>query len=380
MVCAAAAAAPRIPANDAEVLERLPIKPSDPLQRELRQLRQAASSDPRNPDPALLLARRYFDIANAEGDPRYIGYAEAAIRPWSSQPDPLTPVLYTRALLRQWRHEFGPAMVDLNVILGRDPDDASTLLWRVALHLVQADYASARADCDRVQPLASRLSAVACYAVVDGRTGKARAAYQAISGALTAFAVRDSDQKQWMQTRLAELALCFGDSVLAERHFRAAMAASGVDAFVLAEFADFLLDENRPAEVAAMLRDWSRNDSLLLRLALAETALAAPAARDRVRTLQDRFAAAALRGDTLHQQEEARFRLALLHDTEGALELASQNWKVQREPRDARILLEAARAARRPQAARAALDWLNETRYEDPRYRALGEDLGKMPR
>lgn len=380
MVCAVAAAAPRIPASDAEVLERLPIKPSDPRQRELRQLRHAVASDPRNPDPALRLAERYFDIANAEGDPRYIGYAEATIRPWSSQPHPSTPVLYMRALLRQWRHEFGPAMADLNIILERDPHDAPAMLWRVALHLVQADYASARADCERVQPLASRLSAIACYAVINGRTGKARASYEAISGALSTFPVRDSDQKQWMLTRLAELALVFGDKALAERHFREAMAASGVDAFVLAEFADFLLDENRPAEVAAMLRDWSRNDSLLLRLALAEAALAAPTAKDRVRTLQDRFAAAALRGDTLHQQEESRFRLALLRDAEGALELASQNWKVQREPRDARILLEAAVAAHRPQAARAALDWLNETGYEDPRYRALGKVLRKMSR
>src|SRR3989338_3640564 len=114
MICAAAAAAPRIPASDAEVLEHLPIKPSDPRQRELRQLRQAVASDPSNPDPALRLAERYFEIASAEGDPRYIGYAEAAIRPCSSQPDPPTPLLYTRALMRQWRHEFGPAMADLN--------------------------------------------------------------------------------------------------------------------------------------------------------------------------------------------------------------------------------------------------------------------------
>src|SRR3989304_6269353 len=76
MICAAAAAAPRIPASDAEVLEHLPIKTSDPRQRELRQLRQAVASDPSNPDPALRLAERYFEIASAEGDPRYIGYAE----------------------------------------------------------------------------------------------------------------------------------------------------------------------------------------------------------------------------------------------------------------------------------------------------------------
>src|SRR2546422_7884202 len=40
----------------------------------------------------------------------------------------------------------------------------------------------------------------------------------------------------------------------------------------------------------------------------------------------------------------ARFNLYLLGNKEKALALARENWKLQREPRDARILLEAARA------------------------------------
>lgn len=377
---AAAAAAPHIPASDGQVLERLPIKPSDPLTRELRQLRAELAARPSDQELAVRLARRYFDIASAEGDPRYIGYAEAVIRPWATEPDPPTPMLMTRALLLQWRHDFGPAMADLDKILARDPNDASALMWRVALHLVQADYPRARADCDRAQAIVSMLSAIACHAVIDGRTGKARAAYEAITSALLRHPARDSDQKQWMLTRLAELALAFGDKALAERHFREAMSAGGTDAFVLAEYADFLLDERRPAEVVAMLREWVRNDSLLLRLALAETALGTASAPERARTMEDRFAAAALRRDTLHQQEEARFELALKRNARRAVELAAENWKVQREPRDARILLEAALAAGRPEAAQGALDWLRETGFEDPRYRALGEALRKMAR
>ena len=56
-------------------------------------------------------------------------------------------------------------------------------------------------------------------------------------------------------------------------------------------------------------------------------------------------AAAEMRGDTVHQQEEARFALHIKNDAKNALRLAGENWKVQREPRDAQIFLEAALAA-----------------------------------
>ena len=366
-----------MPSSDAEVVERLPLKANDPVYRELRALRQSLAADPGDLENAARLARRYYDLAMEEGDPRYVGYAEAAIRRWTAQPEPPARIVFLRALLRQYRHDFAGAVADLDAVLARDPEDAGALLWRVALRLVQAQYREARSDCDRADAVASKLSAIACLAVIDGINGKARAAYDALSDALGRHPPSDPDQRQWMLTRLAEMALRFGDGKLAERHFREAMAASGTDGFVLAALSDYLLDENRPAEVVPLLKDWTRSDILLLRLALAESALRAPAAREHAAALADRFAAAALRGDRLHLQEEARFELQLQKDPQKALRLAVEDWQAQREPRDARVLMEAALAAGKPEAAQPALDWLSATGYEDPRYRALGEALRK---
>jgi len=97
---------------------------------------------------------------------------------------------------------------------------------------------------------------------------------------------------------------------------------------------------------------------------------------EHVRTLKSRFDAAAMRGDKLHQQEEARFNLYLLGQRPRALALAKENWTLQREPRDARILLEAALAANDPKAAQPALDWLARTGYQDPYLRRLAARLG----
>ncbi len=124
-----------------------------------------------------------------------------------------------------------------------------------------------------------------------------------------------------------------------------------------------------------LLKDWTLADPLLLRLALAEQALNAKSAREHQKTLADRYAAARLRGDTTHEQEESRFSQQILNRPEEALKLAQSNWRVQREPRDARVLLEAALALRRPEAAQPVLDWMAQTRIEDWYLRRLADQL-----
>ena len=372
-------AVPHVPANDAVIVEKLPIRASDPVARELRQLRSAHAADPGNREVAVKLARRYFDLASAEGDPRYVGYAEAAIRPWTGAADAPLDVVMMRALIRQYRHEFDPAMADLDAVVARDPQNTGALQWQFALHLVQADYAAARERCAKLAPLTTQLAATACTAVIDGVNGHARDAYAALSKAFAEHPSSDAEYRQWVMTRLGELALRMGDRALAEKHFREAIATGVVDGFVLGAYADLLLDENRAAEVVPMLRDWVASDILLLRLALAENAVHAPLAAEHTQALADRFAAAALRGDKLHQQEESRFSLQLQHNPDKALALALENWKLQREPRDARVILEAALAKKDPVAAKPALDWMARTGYEEAPYRELVGQLNKLP-
>ena len=81
--------------------------------------------------------------------------------------------------------------------------------------------------------------------------------------------------------------------------------------------------------------------------------------------LRDRFTASRLRGDRVHLREEARFALHLLNDPATALKLAQENWLVQKEPADARILLEAGLAAHDAAAASGVKDWLEISRVED---------------
>ena len=166
-----------------------------------------------------------------------------------------------------------------------------------------------------------------------------------------------------------------GDAALAERHFSDALKLGVTDNFLLAAYADFLLEQNRPKQVVALLKEWVRSDTLLLRLALAEQRLQLPEARAHAQALADRFAAAAVRGERLHMAEEARFLLEIKGDARAALAVGLENWKNQREPRDALVVLEAAAAARDAKAAAPVLRWLDESRFESERMRRAAAAL-----
>ena len=358
---AGAPAAPQVPKDDATVLERLPLRRGDPLAAELRKLRGAA------------LARRYFELAMAQGDPRYVGYAEAALR--DAHDDPPAEVLFVRGLLKQYRHDFPGALADLDRALRHDPEFVGARSWRAAIFMVGARYREAAQECQALDAIASELLAIGCRASVDAATGKARNAYDELKAELERRADAAPGIRLWALTRLAEFASRLGEPAVAERHFRAALALGLRDDYLLAAYADFLLEQGRAAEVGALLKKWGQSDNLLLRNALAAKVQKLPEAPRYAQALGERFAEAGLRGERLHLGEEARYLLDLKGDAKAALAAARENWKTQREPRDAAMLLEAALAAGERKAAAPALRWLEESGFEDARLRRLASQL-----
>ena len=376
IICGSSAiSAPYRPASDARVLETLPFRPNDPIAREMAQLRAQLQRDPRNLDAAISLARRYYGLVAEEGDPRYLGYAQAALAPWWGLPDPPLAVQVLRASLAQFRHDFPGALNDLGRVLVRDPAQGQARALRATIEIVQAHYAQARTDCQALHGVTSELIAIGCEAMVDGLTGKAGPAYDRLADALKAHPEATPDEKLWVLLRLAEMAQRLGRIEAAEQRFREALALNITDTFLLAAYADFLLLQNRAPEVQAMLKDKLRSDTLLLRLVLAERILKSPGAHDSEATLAARYAAAQMRGDTVHQQEEAQFELKVRQNPKAALALARENWKVQLEPRDARIYLEAALALKDPAAAEPVLRWFDESHIEDRVLASLARQL-----
>jgi len=241
--------------------------------------------------------------------------------------------------------------------------------------MVQARYDEAQAECERLQRLAHPLWATGCRAYARAATGHLADAYGQLAHA--AAVARDAPPALvlWAQTRLAEMALRQQRNAEAERHFRLALGTGITDQFLLAVRADDLLARGRPAEAIHLLAAWERSDILLLRLALAGQATGDARTAGWVAQLRERFADAARRGDALHEWEAGRFELDIENRPDRALSFAARNYAVQREPRDAFLLMRAALATGQPAQAAPALAWLRASRYEDPAFTRLAREL-----
>ena len=367
-------AAPFIPERDAEVLERLPTTLAG-RSGDLRRLRDRLARAPTDVALAVAAAGRYIELGQGQSDPRYYGYAQAALEPWWGLADPPSEVLLLRAAIRQGRHEFDPALQDLTRLLEKDPRDPQAWLMQAVIFIVRADYQAARQACEALARLRRAFLAFTCMGSVASLSGQAQGGYDLLRLAEAQSQNATLGERVRLETLLGKTAERLGDWGRAEVHFQAAQTLDPHDAYVLGAYADFLLDQGRAGEVVALLREETRVDGLLLRLTLAEREIGAPGKEAHIEDLRARFAASRQRGDNLHQGEEARFLLHLVDQPQAALTLAKANWAVQREPRDARILLEAALASGQSEAARPVLEMMERTRLQDVPLRRLANEL-----
>jgi hypothetical protein len=368
------AAAPFTPADDDQVLQRV-LPSADPRLQAIREKAAALAQHPGDPDLSLDLATHQLSIGVAEADPRFVGYAQGTLAPWWRTPDPPVPFRVLRARILQAQHDFAAAKRDLHAVLAVEPNHVDAHLVLAGVSETTGDLATARTACDDLARIRPTLAATACAASVNSVSGHAEQAYVALEIATARAPARDPSLQCWALTILAEIAERRGDPA-ADRHFKDALAASPADVYTLTAYADYLLDQKRPAEVTKLLAGKNRIDALLLRLALAARDSGAPEAGPLAEELAARYAAARARGEQLHLRDESRFELELRHQPQRALELAKQNWEVQRTPLDARIYLEAALAAKDAASLRTIADWTAGTGLED---RSIHDMLAKAP-
>jgi cytochrome c-type biogenesis protein CcmH/NrfG len=371
-------AEPYRPTDDTQVLQQLSFKASDSVAREIDSLRTNLRGNPGNLESAVKLATRYIEQGRSEGDPRFLGQAQAILSPWWNEPTPPPAALLLRATIRQNAHEFDQALADLDQVLAVEPNNAQAWLTKASILQVQARYDEARRACQRLTRLASTQVLLGCLGDIAGVTGQSVKSRELLRQVLSDTTL-SGRERIWIATILAETATRTGAIREAEESFAEAFKVGIKDQYLLGAYADFLLDQRRYQDVMSLLRSETRADGLLLRLALAEQALKLPTFQNHTDELAARFAASRDRGTTVHVREEARFTLTLQHDAHRALPLAQANWKVQREPADARILLESALAAKNSPAAQPVLDWMTRNHVEDVHLRQLAKQIQEAP-
>ena len=371
----AVGAEPYVPADDNEVLEELPralLAGRD----EVAALRQRLSSDPRNAQLAEAVARRYLEMGKSSGDPRFDGYARAAIAPWWDAADAPPEILRLRAKLKENDHQYDGAADDLKLLLQKQPRDAQAWLELSNIYRVRGDYAEARKAGDALARFAGAVPATLSRAPLLAATGEAERAYRLLTDVLPEARERFPSTVPWIVTQQAEISWALGDAKRAEQHFQEALAVPAPGDYLKRAYCDFLLDQGRNAEVLSLVGDDLSDTGLMLAAAVAARRLGKDALADKWgRELETRFEGIRLRGAQPHLRYEARYVLELKNDPPRALAIALENWRQQKETSDTRNVLEAAAAAaaRDPAAPRAVLDFLDEHRTEHVVLRRLAE-------
>jgi tetratricopeptide (TPR) repeat protein len=369
------AAEPFLPANDSDVLETLPrdfLSSRD----ELTTLRRQLADNPNDAELATSVASRYLQIGKQDGDPRFNGYAQAAIKPWWGTENPPASILKLRAKIKERDHRYDEALADLQRLLSHEPLDVQARIELANIYRVQGKYAQAREACDRLREIAGDAATVLSGVPLMAATGQADEAYASLTRILPMVRAQWPSALQWVFTTQAEIALALGRYHEAEQHYHQGLANNPKDKYLLRSYADFLLEGGRDDEVLRLLRPYTGDTGILLCLAIAahrsgQQSLYA----DWHAQLRNRFEETRLRGDQPHGRFEARFELELMNNPQRALTLAQANWQQQKEPHDTRILLEAAVAAKNPAAVRPVIEFLKENGTQDVALDRLAKQL-----
>jgi len=361
LITAAAWAAPYRPSSPDEVLLELDGAAQRAVSNSTA-LRAAAASRT-DPNASAIIAQEFIDLGRSQNDERYFGYAAAALQPWNARRDAPVRIAVLQADIAQHQHRFTEALRMLDDVIVRDGKNARARLMRATLQMTQGQPQLALRDCQKLLVLRASFAATVCIAQASSLNGKLAASYRLLSEMLQhPIAAGDVDQYAWAFGVAGEMAERLGDSNAAEMWLRKAIEQAPNDLVSRLQLCDVLLRRDQAQTVLNLLHDAPASEPVLLRRALAEQRLA------RTEALADWNEAASRSeqlGIRLHLRELARGQLELLHRPQEALATARQNWAVQREPADARVLAMAARAAGDRETLEQLSQWRDEQHLED---------------
>ena len=371
---------PITPASDDEVLLVLP-KSFLVNRDKLSGLQKQLNDDPTDPKLAAEVAAEYLSLGKRSGDPRFYGYARAAINQWWDA-DATTEILQIRAKLKENDHLFDEALVDLKTakaLASNSREDNVQILTEIGnIYRTQGRYDEGMKVGDQLQAI-GEIPAAFCRAPIMAQTGKAKQADDLLSEILPYAREKLPALVPYILTSRAEIAEVLGRDEEVEKHFAEGVAEDPSNFYLLRGYGDFLLDHGKADKALELLRDHTADNGVLLRAAIAaEQSGQSKLSEEWTDELETRFKEISLRGGEPHGRYESRFLYALKNDPEAALEVALKNWQKKKEVRDTRNVLEAAIAAKNPAAVEPVIEFLQANNNEHVMLKKLTQELESL--
>lgn len=377
-------AQPYTPDSNTTVVATLPAAIVE-LAADLRR-QQTGVAPTETPDAAQILSQAMssYQVAASSGEARAYGRTLSILQSWPGNAE--QPALYRilLAAVLQHNHEFAAALTQLQTLTASEDGsvDRTTLVQALMMQsqigLVIGDYALVERSCSALRSSARRPVAINCQAQLDGVTGNAPQALAQLDSTLRTGGDLNTQDYQELLTTAAILAHQTGDTAQAQDYYQTALRLAPTNSYLLVNYSNLLLELDRHNDLIALLSSGDDNTlSAELSILLARALRARGSAVDQQRadkiatTLAQDFQLAFTRNDAIPHKEYAQYALYLADQPSAALSSARDNWALQKEPSDTRLLAYAATANNDQQTLVEVAQWVDAVGTQDQRLHAV---------
>lgn len=332
-------------------------------------------AQPQNLDVSLAFARAVFTMGLTQGDLRWFGSAKAALMPWWAASELPAEGYFLRGLVKQGFHDFDAGLQDINKAIDKEPQRAEFWSWRFALHLLMADLSAARQDIEEMTRLLGPEEARIYRAVLHYRSGQPQPAIGILKAAWGARQFQDPSSQDWIGFHLGEAYRVAGQADAAIGVWQKQLQANPQSHLIRLSLADLLNQRGDYRGVKKIIPGDALSDALLMQSLLASRGLKDGDEPRLANLLGARLQSQAQRKDDLIERPKLIYLITYGQDPATGLALSIDNWKLQQEPPDAVLFIQAALAVNQPRAAEPVVRWAEKTGYTEPQLAKLLQQL-----
>lgn len=339
-------AEPYIPENNDMVLDYLP-ETLTILSNTTKSLERRLARKKSNGKQWGKLIKEYLSEAKASGDMRYVSYAQNHLKTWLQQAPLSEKARLLDVQIKQYNHEFNDAVIQLKALLIDYPENNEAWSLLANIQLLTGNYQDARSSCKQLSRTSSLVDMIICQSNIMIRTGELNKANKMLDVLVSAIEKIPAQKRLWLYTSLAEIKIQQGNNQHAGLYIEKAMKLlkenNKGNTYLLKMAVDLLIQEGDLKKAFELVQIEKSDSALLIRSTLLARELGKDVIFKRNKiALTQIFEIEKRRGINRHLREHALFTLHILDNSVEALKLAKQNWMMQKEPEDARILMKSA--------------------------------------
>ena len=244
----------------------------------------------------------YITTAKTKSDPRYMGYAQALLKPYLKTNESSYMLQMHNIDILQYNHHFDEALSKLKKLTDKNSREAKPYLITASIYQAQEKYAKALSACKQLIFRSSHLLSTTCITTMNSKLGKLESSYTLLDATYEKSSSQEVNEKLWALGSLADMSLRLQKTEQSKAYLLEALALNSEDYFIRKKLADIYLNEKKFEQVVDILEKYSYVDSLLIRLSIAKKSLGSDV-RLELSILQEHLKETRLRKESAHKED-----------------------------------------------------------------------------